>query len=368
MIKNIGIDGFRIRDYGVGTYLQNTIKHLKDNNGEHRYFIFCYKRDVEMIEELNPEVVPVAHDKFQYSQTDLLRMTRQFKRLGLHLYHSSSYLTPLLHRIPFVLTVHDMLPYEFPGSYSDAQKRWVKKNFEKAVKRAEKIVVVSKSAKSDVLKHFKIDPEKIEVIYNGVDEKFFQKIDSRKAKKYRERYQLDFPFILYAGNVRPHKNIERLIECFDELSDPPFDKYKLVIAGYDLIRNKGLRRMINRKKLQNRVRFIGYTDQVAYLYKLSEIFVNPSLYEGFGVSILEAMAIGTPVVASNKSAIPEVAGDAALLVDPYNTLEMVSAIKKILTEKSVRNKYIRAGKHRAAEFAWTDSVSRLVRVYKGALK
>ncbi len=367
MIKNIGIDVFKINDYGIGTYLKNTIKYLQDTNGDLRYFVFCHKEDVDLIETLNPDVIPVPHENFTYSKLDMLKISRQAKRLSLDLFHSINYLTPFLNRLPLVMTVHDMLPYEFSGENAQAQKRWIIKNFEKNITRASRIIAVSKSTKSDVLKHFPLDPEKIEVIYNGVDDQFFKRIDSRVAKKYRERYQLNFPFILYAGNVRPHKNIERLIESMAELNEPPYDKYKLVIAGYDISQNKGLRRMIHKQGLQQRIRFLGFTDKVAYLYKLAEVFVIPSLYEGFGVSVLEAMAIGTPVIASNKSAIPEVAGDAAALIDPYNTVELVETIKKVISEKSLRNKLIKAGRARANEFHWEESVERLVTVYKEIL-
>ncbi|MBN2134884.1 MAG: glycosyltransferase family 4 protein, partial [Acidobacteria bacterium] len=222
--------------------------------------------------------------------------------------------------------------------------------------------------KSDILKHFKLNPDKIEVIYNGVDDKFFDKIDYRRVKRMKERYQLDYPFILYAGNVRPHKNLSGLINCFDELIEPPFNKYRLVIAGYELARNKTLRRLISKKNLQNRVRFLGYITQVEYLYKLAEIFINPSLYEGFGVSILEAMAIGTPVIASNKSALPEIAGEAAILVDPYNSIEIADSIKKIISDKGARAKLIKMGKDRACEFKWEESVRRLIDVYSEILK
>jgi len=368
MIKNIGIDGFRLRDYGIGTYLQNTISHLKDADDNLRFFIFCNPDDVDFLDELNPGVVPVPRANFLYSPYNMFSLSRSLKKYNINVFHSVHYVAPLAHKLPIVLTLHDMLPFEFPQSIESVSKRTAFKNVQKTIGKALKIIAVSRSTKSDVLKHFQIDPEKITVIYNGVDARFFDKIDLRKTRNFRERYQLHFPFILYAGNVRPHKNIARIIECMEILNESPFDELRLVIAGYDISKNKPLRGIISKKGLSERVRIIGYIDKVIYLYKLASIFINPSLYEGFGVSALEAMAVGTPVIVSNKSALPEIVGDAALLVDPYNTNEFADAIKKIMKEKKLRNSLIKKGRERAAEFTWQDSVAKLLKVYYDVLK
>lgn len=369
IIKNIGIDAFRLNDYGIGTYIKNTIKHLKGSDENFRYFTFCNPSDVDMLEQLNPDIVPVMRKKFQYSTKDLLTLSLEMKKLNINLYHSTHYISPLIHRLPLVITIHDMLPFEFPDSFEPTLLKGMKnKKIVKAIERADKIISVSRSTKSDILKYVPIDPEKITVIHNGVDDQFFDKVSSKKVRDFRERYQLNFPFILYAGNVRIHKNIERLIECMAELSEPPYDQYRLVIAGYDIAKNKGLRRLIGKKGLKERVRFLGYTHKVIFLYKMAKVFVNPSLYEGFGVSVLESMAVGTPVVASNKSALPEVAADAAMFVDPYNTIEMADAIKKIIDKPRFKNKLVRAGKERAAQFRWEESVKKLVEVYHEILK
>lgn len=368
MIKNIGIDGFRLRDYGIGNYLQNTISQLKDIDDNLRFFVFCNPNDIEFIDELNPAVVPVPRKNFIYSPMNLIQLSLSLKKYNIHIYHSVHYIAPLAHKLPLVLTLHDMLPFEFPQSIDNISKRGIYKSVQKTINKASKIVAVSRSTKSDVLKHFQINPEKVTVIHNGVDARFFDKIDARKVRNFRERYQLHFPFILYAGNVRPHKNIARIIECMEILNEPPFDDLKLVIAGYDISKNKPLRGLISKKGLSERVRVIGYTDKIIYLYKLAALFINPSLYEGFGVSALEAMAVGTPVILSNKSALPEIAGDAALLVDPYNTNEFADAIKHIIKESKLRSSLVKKGKERASQFTWQDSVNKLLKVYYEVLK
>lgn len=368
MIKNIGIDGFRLRDYGIGTYLQNTISHLKDADEDLRFFVFCNPADVDFLDELNPGVVPVPRPNFVYSPYNLFNLSRSLKKYNINIYHSVHYVAPLAHKLPVILTLHDMLPFEYPQSIENISKRAAFKSVQRSVNKASKIITVSRSTKSDVLKHFQIDPEKIAVIHNGVDARFFDKIDPRKTRNFRERYQLHFPFILYAGNVRPHKNVARIIECMEILKEPPVDDLRLVIAGYDISKNKSLRGLISKKGLSDRVRVIGYIDKVLYLYKLATIFINPSLYEGFGVSALEAMAVGTPVIVSNKSALPEIAGNAALLVDPYNTKEFADAITKIVKEKKLRHDLVKKGKERALEFTWQDSVSKLLKVYYEVLK
>ncbi|MBN2134170.1 MAG: glycosyltransferase, partial [Acidobacteria bacterium] len=146
MIKNIGIDGFQLNHYGIGTYLRNTLRHLKGVEDQ-RYFVFCHSNDVSQIEQLNPELIPVKYDNFNYTTADLLKISRHFKKLGLHLFHAVHYITPLFHKLPIIATVHDMLPFEYPGSYTEIERRGTLKNIEKTLQKASAVVSVSKSTK-----------------------------------------------------------------------------------------------------------------------------------------------------------------------------------------------------------------------------
>ncbi len=181
----------------------------------------------------------------------------------------------------------------------------------------------------------------------------------------RERYQLDHRFVLYAGNIKPHKNLVRLIEAFDDLRRSGFDDLKLLIIGDEISKLPALRRAVHRHKLHKQVRFLGYLpdETLAILYRLAAVFVFPSLYEGFGLPPLEAMASGAPVVTSNVSSLPEVAGDAAVLVDPYDVDSIVDGIRRVLTDPALADELRRKGPVRAREFSWERSVARTRDLY-----
>ena len=208
-------------------------------------------------------------------------------------------------------------------------------------------------------------PCKIDVIYNAYDERFGIEPREEDVVRVRERYQLHDPFVLYAGNVKPHKNLERLIEAFHLVRDRGLDRLKLVLIGDDISRYTALRRAVHRHQLHKYVRFLGYLpeDTLAVMYRLAGVFVFPSLYEGFGLPPLEAMASGTPVVTSNVSSLPEVAGDAAVLVDPYDTRAIADGIYRVLTDQRLRADLKRRGLARAGQFSWESSVRRVREIY-----
>ena len=159
------------------------------------------------------------------------------------------------------------------------------------------------------------------MIYNAIDERFLAPADAERIDLVKQRYQLDHPFVLYVGNIKPHKNLERLIDAFGRARGQCRDDLKLIIIGDEISKYPALRQAVHKHKLDKHVRFLGFqpTETLAAFYRLARAFVFPSLYEGFGLPPLEAMACGTPVVTSNVSSLPEVAGGAALLVDPHDT-------------------------------------------------
>jgi glycosyltransferase involved in cell wall biosynthesis len=204
------------------------------------------------------------------------------------------------------------------------------------------------------------------VIHNAIDERFWQAPGPEDIERVRERYQLDGRFILYAGNIKPHKNLERLIEAFDSLRrDSQFEDVRLLIIGDEISKYATLRRAVHRHKLHKYVRFFGFVpdETLACLYRLASLFVFPSLYEGFGLPPLEAMASGTPVVTSNVSSLPEVVGDAAVLIDPYEPESIAEAMRRVLADGALRESLRERGFARAREFSWDRSIRRVREIY-----
>jgi glycosyltransferase involved in cell wall biosynthesis len=225
---------------------------------------------------------------------------------------------------------------------------------------------VSEASKRDILHLFNVPPEKIVVVYNAIDSHFSVTPSDEAVARVRERYQLDHQFILYVGNIKPHKNLVRLIEAFDRLRRGGLEDLKLLIIGDQISKLPALRRAVHRHKLHKQVRFLGYLsdDQLAILYRLASAFVFPSLYEGFGLPPLEAMASGTPVVTSNVSSLPEVVGDAAVLVNPYDVDAIVDGVRRVLTDPALAADMRRKGIERAREFSWERSVAKTWAVYQ----
>jgi glycosyltransferase involved in cell wall biosynthesis len=281
-------------------------------------------------------------------------------------YHAPHYVLPPLVPCRSVVTIHDTIHLNFPqylpnrGAYAYARAlMWA------AARRSDRILTVSESSKRDIVRYFGVPPGKVVVIYNALDERFSAEPRPEEIARVRERFQLDHGFVLYVGNIKPHKNLVRLIEAFDGLRREGFDELKLLIIGDEITKWPALRRAVHKYKLHKHVRFLGFQsdETLAILYRLAAVFVFPSLYEGFGLPPLEAMASGTPVVTSNLSSLPEVAGDAALLVDPYDVGAIRGAIRRVLTEPALREELRQKGLARAKEFSWEQSVARTRQIY-----
>jgi glycosyltransferase involved in cell wall biosynthesis len=237
---------------------------------------------------------------------------------------------------------------------------------------AARIFAVSKFSRNDTARVFHVPPEKIEVIYNAIDERFLRGHASEAdSHLIAERYQVNYPFLLYAGRISPHKNIVRIIEAFAALKgelakEGMFDDLKLIIIGDEVSKHPDLRRAVVKGRVQNDVRFLGFVpiEVLRIFYDKAKIFVFPSLYEGFGLPPLEAMAHATPVVTSNTSSIPEVVGNAAVMVNPENVFEIMKALHHVLIDQDVRETLKTRGLGQAARFSWDESVRKMLQVYR----
>ena len=237
------------------------------------------------------------------------------RREHIDLFHAPHYVLPPLIHCRSVVTIHDcihlMFPQYLPNRFAYA---YAKAQLWTAAHRSDRILTVSETSKLDILRRFHVPADKVTVVYNAIDERLAVPPDAEEFERVRARYQLKDPFALYVGNIKPHKNLERLIDAFHQLrQESAFESLKLVIIGDEISKYQGLRRAVHRHKLHKHVRFFGFVplDTLSVLYRLASVFVFPSLYEGFGLPPLEAMYFGTPVVTSNVSSLPEVVGDAA---------------------------------------------------------
>jgi glycosyltransferase involved in cell wall biosynthesis len=363
----IAIDARKLHDFGIGTYVRNLLRELARLDGETDYVLICQDADRTLAADLGPNFRAVVARARPYSVREQIELPIELRRARPDVFHEPHYVLPPLTRCRSVVTIHDcihvMFPQYLPSRLAHSYARtflWT------ATRQASRILTVSEASKRDIVRFFNVAPEKIHVIYNAIDPRFGIPPPEEEVERVRERYQLQNPFVLYAGNIKPHKNLERLIEAFHRLRRGRFDDLKLLIIGDEISKYATLRRTVHRLKLHKHVRFFGFVpDQtLAVLYRLAAVFVFPSLYEGFGLPPLEAMASGTPVVTSNVSSLPEVVGDTAVLVDPHDVDSIVAGLRTVLTDPVRADDMRRKGLERAREFSWERSVAKTLEVYK----
>ena len=372
----IAIDIRRMSEFGVGTYIRNLVRTLGRLDQESEYSLIGPPDKLQSIPDLpsNFQTVPLtAADRS-------IRGYREFraalKKLNCDLVHIPNlFSVPRLLPCPYVMTVHDMQEHisraRQPGGFWGT---WHLQMTRRVLRGATRIFAVSQFTKTEIQKLFEIPAGRIEVVYNAIDERFLGGHASASDRELiAERYQVNYPFLLYAGRISPHKNVVRMIEAFSALKaelekTQAFPELKLIIIGDDLSGNPDLRRTVIRSGVQNDVRFLGFVpiETLRIFYDAAKIFVFPSLYEGFGLPPLEAMAHGTPVVASNVSSLPEVVGNAAVLVNPENVFEIMRALHRVLMDQPLRERMKDRGYEQVSRFSWDSSVRRVLEVYRQA--
>ena len=362
----IGIDARKLHDFGIGTYIRNLLRQLARLDHDTEFVLLARPEDCEPLAALGENFRSLPETSRPYSVAEQIRIPFALKREGVTLFHAPHYVLPPLVSCRSVVTIHDCIHLMFPQYLPNRLAHvYARTSISLAARRATRVLTVSESSKRDILRFVDVPADKIAVIYNAYDERFGVEPDEADVVRVRERYQLHDEFVLYAGNVKPHKNLERLIEAFHMVRDRGLDQLKLVLIGDEISRYAALRRAVHQHQLHKYVRFLGYLPEetLAVMYRLAGVFVFPSVYEGFGLPPLEAMASGTPVVTSNVSSLPEVAGDAAILVDPYDPRAIADGIFRVLTDETLRRDLRRKGLARAHQFSWEQSVRRVRDIY-----
>ena len=292
---------------------------------------------------------------------------RIFFRSKADITHFFNFITPPGVNSRCVAVIHDMAYKSCPQTVSRKTLNWLKMSLERSCKYADHFITVSEFSKMEIMKYLNIRKEKITVVPNAVDSSFYHPdYTQQQIKKVRKKLKLDERYFLYLGTIEPRKNIERLIGAYARLCKKVKNAPQLVLAGGRGWLCEGIYKKAEELGLGNKVLFTGYIEQEdsPILMCGATAFVFPSLYEGFGMPPLEAMACGTPVIASNTTSLPEVVGNAGILVDPLSEVELCQAMKTLLEDEKYRNRLRVLGLERAKEYTWENSGRILMGVYR----
>lgn len=370
----VAIDIRRMTEFGIGTYIRNVVRTLARLDHDSKYFLIGSPTKVAECGSLPPNFQAVALEESDDTLKGNLEFRAIVKRFGCDLVHVPHlFWIPRGLSCPYVLTVHDLLDHMYGSRNASDMRRSMHFYLTRRVlRKAARVIAVSQFTKNEIEKLLSIPDNRIEVVYNAIDERFLRGHATEADRDMiAQRYLVNYPFILYAGAIRPHKNVVRIIEAFSALKselqkEQQYPDLKLIIIGDDLSSHPRLRRTVVRGCVQNDVRFLGFVpiEVLRIFYDVAKVFVFPSLYEGFGLPPLEAMAHGTPVVTSNTSSLPEVGGNAALLVNPENVFEIRRGLQRVLLDPILREQMKQRGYEQAQRFSWTNSVSRILEIYR----
>lgn len=359
---------------GIGTYTEYLYRNIwKLDNDKNQYIFFSKEPSEELIHFGGTKVnfrkaVSVEGNKYLRFIWENAILPAQINRINPDILHSVNYSLPwaISHRTKKIITVHDLIWMKFPEFFSKDTLYAAKKKFHHSCQASDAILTDSESTKSDIQQYFNCNGNKIIVTYLGVDHKKFGLVDiSEPVERYiLVKYNIPKRYILWIGDFRSNKNVDRLCRAFIKVKETLHCPHKLVLSGHN-----GYKYQRGKTALQQYKEFFVFTgavedNELPILYNLAEVFVFPSLYEGFGLPILEAMACGTPVITSNRSSLPEVAGDAAILVNPEDEDELAEAIMRLITNDSLRESLRKKGLERAKLFTWEGTARKTLKLFK----
>jgi len=343
---------------GFGFYVSNLVEALKKRTGQ----------DLELA-----LIKPSTEEDFSTPQRfvwDQFTFPKKAKATNADILHQPCFSAPLNYKKPIVVTIHDIISLLFPETIPFASRMFYSKWMPFSYRKAKKIITISESTKRDIIRVLGIDEKKITVIPLAYDKKFETKISKEKIDQVKAKYGLSKEYLLHIGTLEPRKNLDFLIDVFaDVIEEDQNSNLGLVITGKKGWYYEGLFKKVKSLSLEKRVIFTGYIDEKdkAAIYQGAKIFTFPSVYEGFGLPPLEAMASGIPVISSDTSSMPEVIGEAGILLSPHDRSGWVKAIRELKTNENLYKKLVEKNKEQVKKFDWDITAQKTIEVYRQVL-
>ena len=353
---------------GPGTYEEQLIRHTCAVDVDSEFHVWCSREGVDLLpnESANLHVHP-WRPALRVPSVALV-MPNLLKRLQIDLAHAT-FVPPPFMPVDYVFTVHDLSPLLRPEFYDPRVRRKLRFLIRRGIERAKVVLCISETTREHVIQEFKVSEDRLAVAYHGVNPRFSPGSTERARQSVRDAFGIDGRYMLFLGKIEARKNVARLLEAFAEFRHSGDEDIKLVLAGRRHWGVNDIDELIEKLKLGESVIETGFVadDMVPELYRAAEFMVFPSLWEGFGLPLLEAMACGTPVITSNVSCLPEIAGAAATQVDPLDTEAIADAMGKVSSDDVLRNSLRERGFSRAREFTWENTAAATLAVYRRAL-
>jgi glycosyltransferase involved in cell wall biosynthesis len=366
----IAIDARGVNWYkgsGIGTYTENVLRQLLNIDKENYYHIYWSGDSYDRFNnDENSRVIMTSRKHRRFFQQSYF--PNNIKKEKIDLFHVPQNGIGLSENITCktMITIHDLIPYIMPETVGRGYLMEFLKAVPPLIESCDGILTVSDWSKKDILKFFPVDENKIFVTPLAADIKY-KVLDKEKCRYMADKnLNIKKPYILYIGGFSPRKNVRSLIMAFSKICKDINQEYKLVIVGSLKDEGNALKQLTERLRIDSKVIFTGFVEEevLPYLYNGAEVFVYPSFYEGFGLPPLEAMSCGTPVITSNVSSIPEVVQDAGILIDPYDTSNLINALGNLITNDSLKNELSLKGLLKASEFSWKKTAALTLDAYK----
>lgn len=357
---------------GIAQYLYYILLNLKavDKNNEYVLFLGSHKsvsddiinfgfiNDVSKLSTTN-QILKIAWQHFY--------LPCRIKNLRIDVFHEPTFIAPFFKQCPTVITVHDVAYKLLPDCFTFRNRLYLEQLMQRSIDTSDMVIAISENTKKDIMLNYKIKEEKIKVVYGAADEAFHPLTESREEKsaQIKAKYGITDNFILTVSLISPRKNMVNLIRAFKKLKQKDKINYQLVIVGKKGWLFKEVFEEAAASGYEKDIIFCDFVprDDLVMLYNATDVFVYPSLYEGFGLPLVEAMACDCPVVASNLSSIPEVCFGAALLINPHDPVEIADAIFRILTDSPLRKALVEKGRRRVGMFSWKRAAEETIRIY-----
>jgi glycosyltransferase involved in cell wall biosynthesis len=367
---SIGIDVRKLTDFGIGTYIRNLVDSLAEIDQSNTYVLFSRPEHQERLEHLPENFCVVPEPSPVYSVREFLTLSWRLFRARLDIYHSTHYVLPAVVPCRAVVTIHDIIHLLYPEFLPHALAFfYANRMIRRSLARGDRIIAGSRNTRDDLLQYFDVDAGKIDVVYYGVADRFRHRLGKAEVSEALAEIGIDRPYILFVGNPKPHKNLDNVVLAYAKARDLHRFDADLVCVGGEGPETTRVRERARQLGISEQVRFPGRLSDrlMPAIYQGAELFVYPTLYEGFGLPVVEAMAAGTPVITSNKSALREIAEGYADLVDPVDVERMAATIAHCMSDHEHRAALAGLGSRRAADFHWRRTAEHTLSVYQRAL-